>query len=127
MADTTSSGGGAGVRGIRAQFDGKDEQGGPGGHAVGGGVLQQGRTQAQSWGETVLLWRMYFNFELCVNGDAAAAKRVFLRAVRKCPGSKRLWLEGGIALRPYMAADEARLFVNMMAEKELLLREELND
>jgi hypothetical protein len=77
--------------------------------------------------DMVLLWRMYVDFELRVNGDAAAAKRVFLRAVRRCPGSKRLWLEGGIALRPYMGVDEARLFVNMMANKELLLREELKN
>ena len=104
-----------------------EERGGEAGVAGMVGVAGMTGGVMRSWCETVLLWRMYFDFELRVNGDVAAAKRVFLRAVRKCPGSKRLWLEGGIALRPYMAADEARLFVNMMADKELMLREELID
>ena len=40
-----------------------------------------------------LLWRCYLSYEL-QRGHADAARRVLLRAIHTCPGTKALWLDG---------------------------------
>lgn len=67
------------------------------------------------------LWVMYLRFELRL-GDAASVRKVFLRAIRECPGSKAVWMEGfGAAaqhegvLRPHEASE----LIAAMEEKGL--------
>lgn len=50
------------------------------------------------------------------------ARKLFLRAVHECPGSKALWLSGFEALCEGMQPREARGLMAAMQEKEVLTR-----
>lgn len=68
-----------------------------------------------------LAWRWYLRFELAC-GRPLAAKKVYLRALNVCPGSKHLWLDGVRRLRPYLPVEELRAYMQAMGHKGLAVR-----
>eukprot|EP00736_Rhodelphis_marinus_P013431 Rmarinus@m.19701 len=72
----------------------------------------------------VVLWRVYIDFEIML-GEEKLAKRVFYRAIRECPWSKRLWLDSVRALRNVLSKEEIDEVLEMMAAKEIRVRQPL--
>jgi hypothetical protein len=70
------------------------------------------------------LWRLYITY-MQATGNAEAARRVFLRAVRECPWSKALWLAGLAAVAGHLGSKESSELVAIMADKEVLQRTDL--
>lgn len=70
------------------------------------------------------LWRLYITY-MQATGNAEAARRVFLRAVRECPWSKALWLAGLSAVCGHLGSKESSELLAIMADKEVLQRTDL--
>eukprot|EP00210_Caulerpa_lentillifera_P005558 g5317.t1 len=70
-----------------------------------------------------LIWRMFI-YAMCQHGDLI--KRTFLRAIRACPWSKLIWLEGLRACsQAAMKPNEVNEFLETMKEKGIRLRTDI--
>lgn len=79
-------------------------------------MISQIRTQGSA-----LAWRLYVRFEVAM-GKIEAARKVFYRALAKCPWSKALYMDGVAVLRPYLSSDECRELMEFMTAKEIHVR-----
>lgn len=70
-----------------------------------------------------LIWILYVEYAASLKGDDF--KRVFLRAVRACPWSKRLWLRGLELNEGRFQGTEIAGFIETMKEKGLRLRTDI--
>lgn len=75
--------------------------------------------------KSVLLWRCYLAYEVEVECNPSAAKRIFFRAIHACPWSKRLWLDGFQKLSSTLSVKELSDLQEVMQEKELNLRTDI--
>ncbi|GMQ11676.1 hypothetical protein CsSME_00054208 [Camellia sinensis var. sinensis] len=71
---------------------------------------------------SVLLWRCYIAYEINVECNPSAARRIFFRAIHACPWSKKLWLDGFLKLHGVLSAKELSDLQEVMQGKELNLR-----
>eukprot|EP00743_Colponemidia_sp_Colp-15_P010189 GILK01011197.1.p1 GENE.GILK01011197.1~~GILK01011197.1.p1 ORF type:complete len:168 (-),score=31.61 GILK01011197.1:154-657(-) len=71
-------------------------------------------------GSSVALWRLYLQFEV-VLGSGDSAKRVFYRAINKCPFAKTLWLDAirYRSLRNLIDEEEMNQVIELVTEKEI--------
>jgi hypothetical protein len=67
------------------------------------------------------LWQAYTQHELAA-GRLDAARKLFLRAVHACPGSKALWLGGFAGVCGGLAPRECSGLMTAMQEREVLVR-----
>lgn len=72
----------------------------------------------------VTLWGVYLQHEAAA-GRADAARRLFLRALHQCPGSKPLWLRGLRAAAAAMSPREASELLVIAGDKEVRLRTDM--
>lgn len=79
-------------------------------------MISQIRTQGSA-----LAWRLYIRFEVAM-GKIEAARKVFYRALAKCPWSKALYMDGVAVLRPYLSSDECHELMEFMTAKEIHVR-----
>ena len=86
-------------------------------------ALFEAATQSLRGRRSVLLWRMYARFELCL-GRVYDAKKVFLRGLQVSPQSKVLWLDMLRCARPFLPQSEIDDAVSMMTSKGVLFRNE---
>ncbi|KAI8968975.1 NRDE-2, necessary for RNA interference-domain-containing protein [Mycotypha africana] len=70
---------------------------------------------------SVVLWKLYIQFEMLQN-NKERAKTLFYRAVRECPWSKELYLQGIELFESTMDTRETNELVNVMMEKEIRIR-----
>ncbi|XP_021861739.1 uncharacterized protein [Spinacia oleracea] len=73
---------------------------------------------------SVLLWRCYISYEICIS-NFPAARRVFFRAIHACPWSKMLWLDGFHKLHNIVPAKELLDLHEVMRDKELNIRTDI--
>ncbi|KAK8805514.1 hypothetical protein WA158_002170 [Blastocystis sp. Blastoise] len=66
-----------------------------------------------------LLWRSYICFEY-FNGNYKRAKRVFYRAINKCPWSKMIWKDSIKFLRHILPFEEISQIISYGKEKDIL-------
>nr|XP_043632283.1 nuclear exosome regulator NRDE2 [Erigeron canadensis] len=71
---------------------------------------------------SVLLWRLYIDYEIHVTCDLPAARRIYFRAIHTCPWSKKLWLDGFTKLSSVLTAKELSDLLEVMRDKELNVR-----
>ncbi|KAL8246022.1 hypothetical protein R6Q59_007238 [Mikania micrantha] len=71
---------------------------------------------------SVLLWRLYMDFEIHVACDLSAARRIYFRAIHTCPWSKKLWLDGFTKLNSVLTAKELSDLLEVMRDKEVNVR-----
>ncbi|WCJ42165.1 Nuclear exosome regulator NRDE2 [Euphorbia peplus] len=74
---------------------------------------------------SVILWRLYVAYEIDVEQNPIAARRIFFRAIHACPWSKRLWLDGFLKLNSILTAKELSDLQEVMRDKELNLRTDI--
>lgn len=67
------------------------------------------------------LWRLYMHWEAAA-GRLEAARKVLLRGLHACPGSKQLWLEGLGGAVGDLAPAEAKGLMGALEEREVLVR-----
>lgn len=70
---------------------------------------------------SALAWRLYIRFEVAM-GKIEAGRKVFYRALAKCPWSKALYMDGIAVLRPYLSSDECRELMEFVTAKEIHVR-----
>ncbi|KAI3796903.1 hypothetical protein L1987_39590 [Smallanthus sonchifolius] len=71
---------------------------------------------------SVLLWRLYMDYEIHVACDLSAARRIYFRAIHTCPWSKKLWLDGFTKLNSVLTAKELSDLLEVMRDKEVNVR-----
>lgn len=74
----------------------------------------------------VMLWRMYIRFEINIS-HIENARKLFYRAIDKCPYSKLLWLDAAKLFKDNFSADELREIIDLMNEKEIMLRSSIEE
>ncbi|XP_065849215.1 uncharacterized protein [Euphorbia lathyris] len=74
---------------------------------------------------SVILWRLYIAYEIDVEQNPIAARRIFFRAIHACPWSKKLWLDGFLKLNSILSAKELSDLQEVMRDKELNLRTDI--
>ncbi|XP_076894745.1 uncharacterized protein LOC143547132 [Bidens hawaiensis] len=72
--------------------------------------------------DSVLLWRLYIDYEIHVVGDLSAARRIYFRAIHTCPWSKKLWLDGFTKLSSVLTTKELSDLLEVMRDKEINVR-----
>ncbi|KAI7730655.1 hypothetical protein M8C21_001008 [Ambrosia artemisiifolia] len=72
--------------------------------------------------DSVLLWRLYIDYEIHVTCDLSAARRIYFRAIHTCPWSKKLWLDGFTKLNSVLTAKELSDLLEVMRDKEINVR-----
>ncbi len=60
-------------------------------------------------------------------GNMEAAKRVFYRAIDKCPQAKVLWLDCVKLFRDQFSVQELKELIDLMSEKEIMMRSKLDE
>lgn len=71
-----------------------------------------------------VLWRCYLRFERAF-GTPDSLHRTFLRAVEACPWSKSLWIDGLELLNGYSSPKELSEYLNIIKDKELVVRTDI--
>jgi hypothetical protein len=74
----------------------------------------------------VMIWRMYMRFETS-QSNLQAAKRIFFRAVDKCPQAKVLWLDSVKLFKDQFSVQELKELIDLMSEKEIMMRSKLEE
>ncbi|KAJ7783652.1 NRDE-2, necessary for RNA interference-domain-containing protein [Mycena maculata] len=75
---------------------------------------------------SVIIWRIFIEFEIRV-GQLNRAKKLLFRAIGECPLVKELYLVAFGPLRAVFSAQELNGFADTMAERELRLRQGLDE
>jgi hypothetical protein len=108
---------------VTVLFAVRAELGRPGAHHRIRALLERA-LRSRSCGGCPALWRLFMLFEACSGSGAAAAERVFFRAVQHCPQSKRLWTDCLQMLRPVIPPSQLQDLVHTLEEKELRMGSE---
>jgi hypothetical protein len=74
----------------------------------------------------VMLWRMYIRFEISIS-HFESAKKLFYRAIDKCPQSKVLWLDVIKLFKDYFTMEDLKELIDLMNEKEILMRSNIEE
>ncbi|KAJ0463082.1 putative siRNA-mediated silencing protein NRDE-2 [Helianthus annuus] len=72
--------------------------------------------------DSVLLWRLYIDYDIHVACDLSAARRVYFRAIHTCPWSKKLWLDGFTKLNSVLTTKELSDLLEVMRDKAINVR-----
>lgn len=73
--------------------------------------------------QMVLAWRLFVSFELSpVCRNYATAKKLFGRALQRCPWSKELWLDCVRQMRGTMSKGEMNNWIDVALQKKIALR-----
>ena len=73
--------------------------------------------------QMVLAWRLYVSFELSsVCRNYSTAKKLFGRALQRCPWSKKLWLDCVRQMRGTMSSAEMNNWIDVALQKKIRLR-----
>ncbi|KAJ3695951.1 hypothetical protein LUZ60_001328 [Juncus effusus] len=75
--------------------------------------------------KSVLLWRLYIDYEINIVCNPSSARRVFFRAIHACPWSKKLWLDGFRKLSSILTLKELSDLQEVMRDKELNIRTDI--
>ncbi|KAG2202419.1 hypothetical protein INT47_008890 [Mucor saturninus] len=75
---------------------------------------------------SIILWKCYIQFET-QQGNTERAYNLFYRSIRECPWSKELYLIGIQAFEKTMKQSEKNELVSLMMEKEIRLRNPIED
>eukprot|EP01080_Neovahlkampfia_damariscottae_P010072 gene10072-2493_t len=73
----------------------------------------------------IILWRMYLRFEVS-HGNLSNGKKIFYRSIDKVPYAKSIWIDI-MKLFDHLNVKEIQEIVDLMNEKEILLRTNIED
>jgi hypothetical protein len=75
-------------------------------------------------GDSCVLWSAYLRYLLKAS-QAKKAKRNYFRAIRSCPWSKAMYLDGLLLLNEHLSSKEKVEMVDLMQDKSILLHTDL--
>lgn len=84
-------------------------------------LMEHSVQRSATW-QSVVIWRAYITYELSVEKNTDAARRIFFRAIHTCPWAKSLWMDAFTKLNTVLTAKEQSDLADIMREKDLHLR-----
>lgn len=81
-------------------------------------LCEQALSQA---GSSVVLWQIYFAYELHRVESGTSAKKLFYRSIHRAPSAKRLWLDGirQLIARDQLSSNETSELISLIIDKRI--------